>query len=88
MPRRKSDSNPSLHIPFYVQRIRDLREDQDKTQAQIAELLHVSQRIYSDYERGIVRIPLELMIQLARYYDVDMNYICGITRNRSKFPGK
>ncbi len=73
---------------FYGDRIRGLREDHDISQTTIAEALHVAQTTYSDYENGRVRIPVDTLIQLAEYYDVDMNYICGITRERNSFPGK
>lgn len=69
-----------------LQRIRNLREDSDKSQAFIAELLNVGQKTYSDYEMGKIRIPLDSVIILAKYYDVDMNYICGLTNKREQFP--
>lgn len=69
-----------------AERIRALREDSDKTQSEIAQLLNVSQRTYADYELRKIRIPLESAIILARYYDVDMNYICGIVDKPLKFP--
>ena len=70
----------------YAERIRSLREDNDYSQRQIAELIHVGQRTYCDYELGKTRIPVESLIVLARYYDVDMNYICGITKKKTPFP--
>ena len=70
------------------ERIRALREDRDLTQTQIAELLHVGQKTYSDYELGRTQIPLDSVIVLARYYDVNMDYICGISDERRPFPGK
>ena len=72
----------------YAARIRQLREDHDKTQQQIAELLNVGQKTYSDYELGKTRIPLESVIKLAKLYDVDMNYICGVSDVDRKFPEK
>ena len=67
-------------------RIRALREDSDKTQTEIAQLLNVSQRTYADYELKKIRIPIDSAIILARFYNVDMNYICGLTDRPSKFP--
>ena len=67
-------------------RIRALREDSDKTQTEIAQLLNVSQRTYADYELRKIRIPIDSAIILARFYNVDMNYICGLTDKSSKFP--
>lgn len=72
----------------YNERIRALREDNDLKQYQIAELLHIGQKTYSDYELGRTRIPLESIIILAEYYNVDMNYICGVSDMKNKFPNK
>ena len=72
----------------YNERIRALREDRDLKQYQIAELLHVGQKTYSDYELGKTRIPLESVMKLAEYYNVDMNYICGISDIKKEFPKK
>ena len=69
-----------------AERIRALREDNDKSQSEIAEILNVGQRTYSDYETRKIRIPLESVIILAKYYNVDMNYICGITKEKNRFP--
>lgn len=68
------------------ERIRALREDRDLTQTQIANLLHVGQKTYSDYELGRTRIPLDIVILLAKYYNVSMDYICGVSRKRHPFP--
>ena len=67
-------------------RIRALREDNDKNQSQIAKLLNVGQKTYSDYETRKTRIPLDSVIILAKYYNVDMNYICGVSDERKEFP--
>lgn len=72
----------------YNERIKALREDNDLRQYQIAELLHIGQKTYSDYELGRTRIPLESVIILAEYYNVDMNYICGVSDIKNKFPNK
>ena len=69
-------------------RIRALREDSDKSQSQIANILNIGQKTYSDYETRKIRIPLDSVIILAKYYDVDMNYICGITDIKNSFPKK
>ena len=60
-------------------RIKDLREDNDLTQKQISEYLLCDQSLYSKYERGERSIPLELVIKLADYYDVSLDYIVGRT---------
>ena len=72
----------------YENRIRSLREDKDLTQQNIADILKIGQKTYSDYELGKTRIPLESVIILAEYYDVDMNYICGVSDIKNKFPKK
>lgn len=72
----------------YAERIRALREDNDKTQAEIAKLLKVGQRTYCDYELGKTRIPVDSLIVLARLYNVSMDYICGISDARNSFPLK
>ncbi len=63
------------------QRIRNLREDRDMTQTDLGQILHCSQRIYSNYERGDVDMPTEILIKLADYYDVSVDYLLGRTDN-------
>jgi len=65
-------------------RIRDLREDRDLTQKQMGEILSCSQRVYSNYERGELDIPTEILIKLANYYHVSVDYILGMTDNPAK----
>ena len=72
----------------YAERIRALREDSDKTQAEIAQLLKVGQRTYCDYELGKTRIPVDSLIVLAKLYNVSMDYICGLSDNKGLFPRK
>lgn len=69
----------------YAERIRALREDSDKTQSEIAQLLKVGQRTYCDYELGKTRIPVDSLIILARFYNVSMDYICGVSDTRRPF---
>ena len=61
------------------QRIRDLREDRDLSQAALAKLLNVSQSTYSRYESGDLDIPSHILIALARFYQVSVDYILGLT---------
>lgn len=61
------------------QRIRDLREDRDMTQKQMADILHCSQQVYSNYELGQRDIPTELLIRLSRIHGVSVDYILGLT---------
>lgn len=72
----------------YNECIRFLREDADKTQVEIASLLNIGQRTYCDYESGKTRIPVDNLIILAKYYNVDMNFICGISNIKKDFPKK
>ncbi len=60
-------------------RLKSLREDSDLTQAQIADLLHVKQNTYFQYENEQRQIPLECLISLARYYKTSTDYILGLT---------
>ena len=60
-------------------RIRDLREDSDLTQKDIAEFLHIKQNTYSQYETGQRQIPIEVFIKLARYYNTSIDYIVELT---------
>ena len=66
------------------ERIRNLREDRDLTQTEIAEILNCSQRIYSNYERGDVDIPTEILIALAHYHNTSIDYLLGLTDNLLK----
>ena len=70
------------------ERIRALREDNDFTQSFIANYLHVAQNTYSCYEKGKIEIPTKYLNELAKFYDVDMNYIYGISNVKNKYPIK
>lgn len=59
------------------QRLRDLREDADKTQSDIAELLGTTAQYYGRYEKGEIELPLSRAMQLADYYDVSLDYLAG-----------
>jgi len=63
----------------YYQRLRDLREDADKTQAEIAEVLNMKQNQYSRYERGERELPMHHFMTLAKYYNVSLDYLAGLT---------
>lgn len=62
---------------MYLPRLRDLREDRDMTQAQVASLLGIDQRVYSNYETGKREIPLRHLTVLADYYHVTVDYLLG-----------
>lgn len=70
------------------ERIRALREDRDLNQKTVANAIHVAQTTYSDYEKGKVRIPIDCLVELAKFHDVDMNYITGISNVKNKYPTK
>lgn len=84
--RRKSNPDLERRVSSFARRIRDLREDHDLTQEEVANLLFIGQRTYADYELGKIRIPVDSLIILAKYYDIDMNYICGVSRKKAPFP--
>ncbi len=62
---------------MYFQRLRDLREDADLSQKQVAALLGIQQTVYSRYERGFQTIPLEHLLTLADFYHVSTDYLLG-----------
>ncbi len=63
----------------YTQRIRNLREDADKTQSEIADFLGTSQTMYARYERGANELPIRHLISLCKYYGVSADYILGLS---------
>ena len=63
-------------------RLRDLREDRDLNQTQIAEILNTTQTQYSRWERGAQEIPLHHFITLAKYYKVSLDYLAGLTNRK------
>ena len=65
----------------YIKRMRDLREDNDKTQQEIAEILNTSQTMYARYERGANELPIHHLLALADYYNVSTDYLLGRTDN-------
>jgi len=69
-------------------RIKDLREDHDLTQKQIADYLHIKQNTYCQYETGRRQIPIEMLIALAKYYKVSTDYILGLTDVKKPYPYK
>lgn len=66
----------------YVRIIRDLREDADKTQTEIAQVLGTSQTMYARYERGANELPICHLISLCRYYRVSADYILGLRSDK------
>ena len=63
----------------YQKRIRDLREDHDKTQQQVADYLGTSQTMYARYERGANEMPIRHLLALCHYYQVSADYLLGLS---------
>ena len=72
----------------YIIRIRNLREDADKTQQEIAEYLGTSQTMYARYERGANEMPIRHLIKLSDYYQVSLDYLCGRTDEKRMYKKK
>ena len=67
-------------------RLRELREDCDLKQKDLAEYLHIRQNTYSQYENGQRQVPVEVLIALAKYYRTSTDYLLGLTRERTPYP--
>ena len=68
--------------------MRNLREDYDKTQSDVATFLGTSQTMYARYERGANELPVRHLLRLAEYYGVSLDYLCGLTDQKKKYPKK
>lgn len=71
---------------LYFQRLRDLREDKDLKQKDIASMLGIQQTVYSRYERGVQNIPLDFLIELADFYGTSTDYVLGRTNVLKPYP--
>jgi len=67
-------------------RIRNLREDKDLTQEDLAKILNISQTTYSRYESGALDIPSQSLIKLAKYYSTSVDYLLGLTDSNKAYP--
>ena len=67
-------------------RLRDLREDADLTQKDLADYLHIKQNTYSQYENGQRQLPIPLLIALAEYYHTSTDYILRLTDEKKPYP--
>ena len=67
---------------MYYPKLKDLREDKDLMQKQIADILGIDQRVYSNYETGKREIPTRYIIKLAEFYSVSSDYILGISKQK------
>lgn len=72
----------------YINRIRNLREDFDKSQQEIADYLGTSQTMYARYERGANEMPIRHLIKLSQYYNVSLDYLCDLTNRKTPYPDK
>ncbi len=70
---------------MYYQRLRDLREDRDLVQKEVADVLGIDQRVYSTYETGKREIPSRFVVALAKYYGTSTDYILGLTNNPAPY---
>lgn len=70
---------------MYFQRIKDLREDADKTQQQVANDIHCNVTVYARYERGEREIPFSIALLLAKYYNTSLDYIAGTTNKKDSY---
>lgn len=68
---------------MFYGRVRDLREDLDKTQKEIAEILNMQTTVYQRYERGERELPLWAAIKLANYYNISLDYLVGRNYNKN-----
>lgn len=72
----------------FIEIIRGLREDNDLTQSQVAEVLGTSQTMYARYERGANEMPIRHLVTLCRFYNVSADYILGTAPDRRRKQGK
>lgn len=69
-------------------RLRDLREDNDLTQKELAEMLHIRQNTYSQYENGQRQVPIDILIKLSEWYRVSVDYILDLTDEKKPYTRK
>ena len=67
-------------------RLKELRENTSKTQKELADFLHIKQNTYSQYENELRQIPIYLLIKLATFYEVSVDYILGLTDIETPYP--
>lgn len=72
-----------MHMIY--ENIRNLREDNDKKQRELAEYLHVSQNTYSQYENGVLSLSPETLIKLAEFYNTSVDYLLGLTNEKKPY---
>ena len=75
----------TLEVIIMLTRLRDLREDKDLTQKQLAALLKIHQTTYSDYELGNLNVPADVLIKLASFYKTSVDYLLFVTDNPNPY---
>lgn len=81
-------TQPHERYELYRTRIRELRQEQHVSQEKLGMYISVEQKSISDYERGRTRIPVSALIKIAKFFDVSMDYITGVSDERGHFPKK
>lgn len=71
---------------MYFKRLKDIREDSELKQESVAKILNITRQQYGLYETGKRTIPIDLLIKLAKYYNVNLDYITGISNIKRPFP--
>lgn len=70
---------------MYFKRLRDIREDKELSQTEIAKILNMKQQQYARYEKGINEIPFSYIIELAKFYNVSIDYLAGLTNETKPY---
>lgn len=73
-------------IRMNIERLKEIREDKDYKQSDIAKVLNTTQQQYSKYELGLQVIPVERLVKLAKFYNTSVNYLIGLTNERKPYP--
>ncbi len=69
-----------------IERLKEIREDKDYKQSDIAKVLNTTQQQYSKYELGLQVIPIERLVKLAKFYNTSVDYLIGLTNERKPYP--
>lgn len=73
-------------ITMNIERLKEIREDKDYKQSDIAKVLNTTQQQYSKYELGLQVIPIERLVKLAKFYNTSVDYLIGLTNERKPYP--
>ena len=73
-------------ITMNIERLKEIREDKDYKQSDIAKVLNTTQQQYSKYELGLQVIPVERLVKLAKFYNTSVDYLIGLTNERKPYP--